>query len=159
MDMPVGNSDRCVAVLVFLCIDWVTDIPVVSVGPVLTGCNCAEDWSFLRCPCSLQRQVPAVSELKVPQLQFVFCMLDIPVVQQRRVHSANCAADRRDPFLVGFGMPVVVQPLAPGSHTGDEFMYICLSDLYIVVMFADIHIPSSLTPFRNNNNNLWRNGP
>ena len=64
-----------------------------------TGARCVQlrrrFWSFLRCPCSLQRQV--LVELKVCQLQFIFCMPDIPVVLQRRVHSANCAADRRDP--------------------------------------------------------------
>ena len=37
------------------------------------------------------------SELKVPQIQFILSMLDIPVVLQRRAHSANCAEDRRDP--------------------------------------------------------------
>ena len=57
----------------------------------------------------------------MPQIQFILFMPDIPVVLQRRAHSANCAEDRRDPtdarvqFWVGFDMPVVVRRLAPGG--------------------------------------------
>ena len=50
-----------------------------------------------------QRQVPSSpgSELKVPLLHFIFCVLDIPVVLQRPPLVLV-------QFLVGVDMPVVV---------------------------------------------------
>ena len=84
MDVPVGNSDRCFAVPVFFFIDRAKDIPVVLAGLVLMVfklCRRRGDCCGGR-PCALQRQVPAVNEfeLKVPQIPFILCMPDIPVV-------------------------------------------------------------------------------
>ena len=50
----------------------------------------------------------------MPQIQFILSMPDIPVVLQRRAHSAYCVKDRRDSTEA---VPVVVQRLAPGAVT------------------------------------------
>ena len=77
------------------------DIPVVRVGLVLTGCDCAADRgkSCGGRPYALQRQVPAVQEfeLKMPLIQFILSLPDIPVVLQRRSDptGANCAENRK----------------------------------------------------------------
>ena len=90
-----GDRERWLAVPFSQFIDRVMDIPVVRAALVQL---CRRPWRFLRCPCSSTTSSSSPgSELKVPQIQFILFMPDIPVVPQRRAHSANCAEGRRDP--------------------------------------------------------------
>ena len=58
--------------------DKVVDVPVVQVVQFIDGVNV---------PVIMQRQVRVSSTVEVPQIQFTARVVDIPVVQQRRVHS------------------------------------------------------------------------
>ena len=67
------------------------DIPVVRAGLVLAVYNCAEDRGD-SCGVPVLSSSPG-SELKVPLIQFILCMPDIPVVQKRRAHSVQKTAE------------------------------------------------------------------
>ena len=67
-------------------IDRVLDISVAHREGTHSA-NCAEDRDCGRRPCDQQQQVPAVQrfESKVPQIQSILRVADIPVVQQKPV--------------------------------------------------------------------------
>ena len=70
--------------LVFLFIDWEMDIPVVSAGLALTGATAQKTMEIpvVSLFFSTTSSSSPGSELKVPQLQFILCMPDIPVAPQ-----------------------------------------------------------------------------
>ena len=85
--------------------------------------NCAEDRACGRRSCDRQRQVPAVQrfESKVPPIQSILRVADIPVVQQNTVENPQVQ------FLVVsevVHMPVYVQRQVPCFWTNFLILYV-----------------------------------